>query len=247
MPGHPPTPVPLGRRFATTHWSVVLAARGPATPQSRQALAALCEGYWYPLYAYVRRSGFAAEDAQDLTQAFFARLLEKEVLNWADPLRGRFRSFLLGSLKHFLANQRRAARALKRGGGSATLSFDFSTGERRLQLEPSHELTAERVYERRWALTLLERVLAAMRDEYAAAGKQALFDELERYLDGGCRDVAYREIAARLAMSEGAVKVAAHRLRRRYRDRLRHEVAQTVGDAADVEDELRALLRAVAL
>lgn len=247
MPGKSPTPAPAQRQFATTHWSVVLAARGPATPQSRQALAALCEGYWYPLYAYVRRRGFAADDAQDLTQAFFARLLEKDVLDWADPLRGRFRSFLLGSLKHFLANHRRQARALKRGGGAAKLSLDFSTGERRLQLEPMHELTAERIYERHWALTLLRRVLAAVREEYAASGKRVLFDELERYLDSGCRDLSYREVADRLGMSEGAVKVAAHRLRRRYRDRLRDEVAQTVGDSGDVEDELRALLRAVAL
>lgn len=235
------------RRFATTRWSLVLAAGGRATAQSRLALAALCETYWQPLYAYVRRRGFTAHEAQDLTQDFFTRLLEKDVVERADRQRGRFRSFLLGSLNHFLANHRRRQRTLKRGGNAPRLSLDFSAGERHVQIEPMHELTPERVYERRWALTLLDRVLAALRQEYAAAGKGTLFDELQGHLDGGGDAGAYHEIASRLGMSEGAVKVAAHRLRRRFRDRLRAEVAQTVDNPAEVEDELRALLRAVAL
>lgn len=235
------------RRFATTRWSLVLAAGGRATAQSRLALAALCEAYWQPLYAYVRRRGFTADEAQDLTQDFFARLLEKDVVERADPRRGRFRSFLLGSLNHFLANHRRRQHTRKRGGGARLLSLDFSAGERHVQLEPMHELTPERVFERRWALTLLERVLAGLHDEYTAAGKATLFDSLRDHLDGGSDAAVYDDIAKRLGMSEGAVKVAAHRLRRRFRDRLRAEVAQTVDDSAEVEDELRALLRAVAL
>ncbi len=224
----------------------MLAAGGQATARSRQALATLCEGYWQPLYAYVRRRGFTADEAQDLTQDFFAALLEKDAVQRADPQRGRFRSFLLGSLNHFLANHRRRRRALKRGGGAAPLSLDFAAGERRIQIEPMHELTAERLYDRRWALTLLERVLDGLRAEYHAAGKAALFDELKRHLDAS-EAPTYDDSAVRLQMKPGAVKVAAHRLRRRFRDRLRAEVAQTVDDPSEIEDELRALLRAVAL
>lgn len=222
----------------------MLAAGGRATSESRRALEELCEGYWQPLYAYVRRRGFDADEAQDLTQDFFARLLEKQTLERADPRRGRFRSFLLGSLNHFLANHRRERRALKRGGGGSMLSLDFAAGERRIQIEPMHELTAERLFDRRWALTLLDRVLDGLRDEYTAAGKAKLFDELKRHLDGGAAPT-YEDSATRLQMNPGAVKVAAHRLRRRFRDRLRAEVAQTV-DTAEVEDELRWLLRSVA-
>ncbi|MBV9126332.1 MAG: sigma-70 family RNA polymerase sigma factor, partial [Planctomycetes bacterium] len=166
-------------RFATTRWSVVLAAGRCASPDSQVALTALCETYWYPLYAFVRRRGYRAEDAQDLTQEFFARLLEKGSLRAADRERGKFRSFLLSSFQHFLTQEWDRAHAQKRGGGRTLLSLDLAVGENRYHLEPAHELTPERIYERRWALVLIDRALARLRDEFAAAGKQQLFDPLK--------------------------------------------------------------------
>jgi len=235
----------MSSRFATTHWSLVLAAGRGASAEAQEALAALCRTYWYPLYAYVRRQGHQPEDAQDLTQAFFARLLEKHYLQAADPERGRFRSFLLTAFKRFLSKERDRERAQRRGGGRKLLPLDFEAGERRYGLEPANEATAEKVYEQRWALTLLDRVLARLRDEFGQAGKQKEFDCLKVYLTGEAGTPSHQEVAARLAMTEGAVKVAVHRLRRRYRDLVRDEIAQTVAGPEDVDEELRHLLAAL--
>jgi RNA polymerase sigma factor (sigma-70 family) len=233
-----------GRPFATTHWSIVLAAGHGSQPDSRAALAKLCEAYWYPLYCYVRRRGHGQDEAQDLTQGFLATLLERDSLQVADPHRGRFRSFLLGSMNHFLANQRRRQLADKRGGGRVLLSLDFQSGENRFSREPSHDQTPEKLYERRWAMTLMEQALSNLRQEYAAGGKLALFDRLSAFL-GGDKGAAYRDIAVELDMTEGAVKVAVHRLRKRCREHLRAEVAQTVADPQDIEGELRDLLAVI--
>jgi RNA polymerase sigma factor (sigma-70 family) len=231
--------------FATTHWSVVLEAGRSPRQDADQALATLCQGYWYPLYAYVRRHVRDAAEAQDLTQEFFARLLEKDLLAGATPERGRFRSFLLTAMKNFLANQWHRARAQKRGGRRPVLSLDFEAGDSRYGLEPSHDLTPERLYERKWALTLLDRVLGRLREEYSAAGKGAPFELLRPLLGGGRAVAAYADIARQLGMTEGAAKVAAHRMRKRYRILLRHELAQTVVDPADVDDEICWLFKAL--
>ena len=234
-----------GRRsFATTHWSLVLAAGHGSRPDAGAALATLCEAYWYPLYYYVRRCGYRAEEAQDLTQEFFAKLLEKGSLKVADPDRGRFRSFLLASLTHFLANEWRRASARKRGGGKPAISLDAESAETRYRREPAHDLTPEKAYERRWALLLLEKALSKLRDEYAASGKSKVFARLSGFL-AGREHVLYEKAARELDMTEGAVKVAVHRLRRRCRAILRAEVAQTVADPADVDEELRHLMAAV--
>jgi RNA polymerase sigma factor (sigma-70 family) len=234
-------------RFRTTHWATVLAAGRRSSPGARDALAALCHIYWYPLYAYVRRQGHSPTDAQDLTQAFFARLLEKNIAGKADRARGKFRSFLLASLKHFLAHEWRRARARKRGDGRVVLSLDLAAGESRYVLEPVHELTAERIYQRRWALTLLEQTLAKLRDEFATCGKLDLFEHLKTYLGGDGSTVPYRQIAADLGKTGGAVKVAVHRLRLRCHEVLRAEIAETVSDTQEVDEELRDLFEAVSL
>jgi RNA polymerase sigma-70 factor (ECF subfamily) len=233
-----------GKSFATTHWSLVLAAGRGSRPEASVALATLCETYWYPLYYYLRRRGYRAEEAQDLTQEFFATLLEKGYLKVADPERGRFRSFLLASLNHFLANEWRRRSARKRGGGKPAISLDAESAETRYRQEPAHNLTPEKAYERRWALLLLEKALSTLRDEYAASGKAKVFERLSAFLGGG-EHAAYEKAARELDMTEGAVKVAVHRLRRRCREVLRAEVAQTVADPADVDEELRRLMAAV--
>jgi RNA polymerase sigma factor (sigma-70 family) len=239
-------PAPGGvRRFATTHWSIVLAAGRRPSPFSHQALATLCETYWYPLYAHVRRRGYRAEQAQDLIQEFFARLLAENYLRVADPQRGRFRSFLLAALNHFLAKERRRARAQKRGGGRIMLSWDFLTAEGRYGAEPAHELTADKIYERRWALTLIDRALAQLREEAARSGRSEQFEQMKPYLGGDEGAVPYRELATALGMTEGAVKVAVHRMRRRCRNLLRKEIAQTVAGPQEVEEELRDLFNVV--
>jgi RNA polymerase sigma-70 factor (ECF subfamily) len=232
-------------RFASTRWSVVAAARGGESPDARAALADLCQAYWYPLYAYARRQLPRAEDAQDLTQAFFAELLEKDYLRAADPQRGKFRSFLITAFKHFLGRERERAGALKRGGGRQPLPLDFGDGERRFRHEPADPTTAESIYERRWALTLLEQALARLRQEFACAGKAAIFEALKGTLtgDGACEP--YARIGAEVGLSEVAVKTAAHRLRRRYQELLRAEVAQTLDSPEEIEDELRDLFAAV--
>jgi RNA polymerase sigma factor (sigma-70 family) len=232
-----------GAQFHQTRWSIVLAARGSDAAQARDALGKLCAAYWYPLYAFVRRQGHGAHDAEDLTQGFFARLLEKDWLGGVDRERGRFRSWLLAALKHFLANEWDKARARKRGSGHAPLSIDAAVGESRYAHEPTDNATADKLYDRRWALTLLEQVLARLRAEFSAAGKAELFEALKPTLTG--EKAPYAGIAARLGMSEGAVKVAVHRLRDRYRDLIRAEIAETVETDAEVDDELRHLLAAL--
>jgi RNA polymerase sigma-70 factor (ECF subfamily) len=231
--------------FASTHWSVVLAAGRRSLPASDQALAALCRVYWYPLYAYARRRLGDLDQAQDLTQDFFARLLERNMLAGAEPERGHFRAFLLTAFKNFLINEGDKARAAKRGGDRTFLPLDFPAGNSRYHLEPAHAWTPERLFERQWALTLLEQVLTALRAEYVADSKEELFDCLKVYLTGET-NASYGDLAPALGMSEGAIKVAAHRLRERYRALLRWEVAQTVADPAEVDDEIRRLFDALA-
>jgi RNA polymerase sigma-70 factor (ECF subfamily) len=231
--------------FASTRWSLVLAAGRGDTPEARSALAALCQIYWYPLYAYVRRAGHPADEARDLTQEFFARLLEKRYLRAADSQRGRFRSFLLTAFKRFLSKQRQRAMALKRGGGCGMMSLDFDQGERRFRLEPSTDVTPEVLYERRWALAMLDQVMARLRDRFERAGKREDFDRLKVFLTGEAAAPSYREVAAAMGTTEGAVKVAVHRLRRQFRDLVLAEIAQTVTVPEDAEDELRHLFEAI--
>ena len=226
----------------TTHWSLVLTAGGPTTPASHAALGTLCETYWYPLYAYARRVGHGVEEAEDLVQAFFVRILEKQALQHADPERGRFRSFLLTSLKHFMLNEYDRARAAKRGGGRPIESLDVSGAEGRYALEPRDEANPERLFERQWALTVLDRVEAQLRSVSMRSGKAALFEQLKDLVTGAETDIPYSEAAESLGMSEGAVRVAIHRLRRRFRDLLREEIEQTVADPAEVDDEIRFML-----
>jgi RNA polymerase sigma factor (sigma-70 family) len=241
---HGPAAQPV-RRFATTRWSVVAAAGQPDSPEAREALATLCRIYWYPLYAYARRQLPRPDDAQDLTQEFFALLLEKDYLHDADPQRGKFRSFLLTAFRRFLGKERDRARAQKRGGGRSLLPLDFQAGERQYQLEPTDHATPETLYERRWALTLLQQTLARLRHEQVNAGKEKLFEALKGTLTGDDDAEPYARIAEPLGMSEQAVKVAVHRLRRRYRELLRAEIAQTVATPEEVDDELRDLFAAV--
>jgi RNA polymerase sigma factor (sigma-70 family) len=227
------------KNFPTTLWSVVLHAGRNEPSQVRAALAQLCQAYWYPLYSFVRRRGYSPHDAEDLTQAFFAQLLEKRGLERVNPELGRFRTFLLASLKNFLSNDWDKAHARKRGGGQTIVSLDEERAEARYQLEPSHDMTPERHFERQWVMTLLDQVLGALRDEYHADGKGNLFEELKAVIIGQL--AGYADIAARLRCSEGAIKVAVHRLRHRYRELMRARIAATVGEE-DVEDELRHLL-----
>ena len=231
------------KKFATTRWSLVLAAGKAPTSDARAALSRLCGLYWYPLYAFVRRSGSNADEAADLTQAFFAQLLEKNDLSSADPNRGKFRSWLLACLRHFQVNQRVHANAQKRGGGLSELSIDATDAEGRYQVEPSHQLTAEKLYERRWTLALLDRAHEKLRAECAAEGerKLAVFTALKGALMGEA-DAPYAEVGLRLDMSEGAVKVAVHRLQKRHRALVRAEIGDTVKRPEDIAAELRELL-----
>jgi RNA polymerase sigma factor (sigma-70 family) len=229
------------RQFATTRWSLVSAAAGEDVAAARAALAELCELYWYPLYAFVRRQGHDADAASDLTQGFFARFIELESLRSARQDRGRFRSYLLGAVKHFIANERQRAAAQQRGGGAKVLSFDPQDAETRYQREPAHDLTPEHVFERRWALLLIERTLATLADEMRSRGKAKAFERLRPFLVEEASDDSYRAAGADLGLSEGAVKVLIHRLRRRFRDTLRGAIAETVASPADVDDEIRHL------
>jgi DNA-directed RNA polymerase specialized sigma24 family protein len=238
-----PAPSPGGARdFATTRWSIVLSARADH-PGASTALTTLCEAYWYPLYAYVRRQGVAPHDAQDLTQEFFARLLEKDWLRTVARERGHFRSWLLAALKHFLANEWDKLRAKKRGGGLVFISINDDSAESRYVREPADHASADRLYDRRWALILLDRVLTRLRDEFAGAGKSEQFEALKGALTG--EKTPYADAAASLGTTEGAVKVAVHRLRERYRDLIRAEIAETVATPAEVEGELRYLFAAL--
>jgi RNA polymerase sigma-70 factor (ECF subfamily) len=226
--------------FVTTHWSMVLAAGGESA-RAQDALARLCQTYWYPLYAYVRRRGHSAEDAQDLTQEFFSRLLQRNWLSNADPAKGRFRSFLLGAMNHFLSDEWDKARAQKRGGGIAPLPLQFDTAEDRFSREPADTATPEQNFERRWALTLLEQVLNHLRAEYEREGRAELFALLNPCLVGDRTAQPYAELASRLGISEGTVKAAVHRLRQRYRQMLRDEIANTIAEPNEVDEELRHL------
>jgi len=236
---------PRARRFATTRWSLVLAAGQATNVRSAEALASLCEMYWYPVYAFIRRQGCRAEDCADLTQAFFARVLEKNYFHDADPARGRFRAFLCASIRHFLSNERDRARTLKRGGTQPPISLDVETAEGTYRLEPRDDLTPEKLFDRRWALILLERVLARLRHNHVSAGKGEMFDRLKGFLTGDSTGVLYADVAKALGMTEGAVKVAVHRLRRHFRDTLIQEIAETVSDPADIDAEIEYLLKAV--
>jgi RNA polymerase sigma-70 factor (ECF subfamily) len=229
------------RRFATTSWTLVANAGRRGTAESRAALEELCRAYWFPLYAFLRRQGRSAEESQDLTQAFFARLLEKNALASADRERGRFRSFLLKSLQNFATNEWHKEQAARRGGGIRTLSLDFAAGESRCRLEAVDPLTPERHFERQWATTLLARVLERLESDCRAAGRGEQFAALKGFLAGSATRTL-SEVGEELGLSEDAAKQAVHRLRRKYRDLLRDEVARTVHSPDDVDDELRHLL-----
>lgn len=227
-------------QFGQTHWSVVLSAAGRQNPgQAAESLEKLCALYWRPLYAYIRRQGESPHDAQDLTQEFFLRLLKKDYLKAVGQGKGRFRSFLLAALKHFLSNQRDKERAQKRGGGQSPLPLDFTSEETHLSFQPADHITPEILFERRWATTLLEQALARLRQEYTGQGKQSLFEKLKATLTEGRGNSVYTDLAASLNLSQAAVKMAVHRLRQRYRKCLRVEIAQTVATTDEIEDELR--------
>jgi RNA polymerase sigma factor (sigma-70 family) len=234
--------LPRSPVFVTTHWSLVVTAGDTDTTVAHDALAKLCQAYWYPLYAYVRRRGFSPPDAEDLTQEFFARFLEHHWVGNADREKGRFRSFLLSAMNHFLANEWDKARAQKRGGGAPTLPLEFNAAETRYTHEPADKSTPEQHFEHRWAMTLLETVLNRLRAEYERDSKAELFAELHPCLIGDRTSQPYAELACTLGLTEGAVKSAVHRLRQRYRELLRDEIAQTVATPGEVEEELRHLV-----
>ena len=233
----------IPRVFATTHWSVVLAAGEIGSAPAQRALETLCAAYWYPIYVYVRRKGHGPDDAQDLTQEFFAQLIAKEQLRLADRNKGRFRTFLLAMLDFFLAREWSRAHRQKRGGQFRFVSLDQQTPEERYRLEPADSDTPEKKFLRQWALTVLKQAMIALEIECAVEGKGALFQEVKNLLSGERDGAAYADIARRLATTDGAVRVAVHRLRQRYGELLRAEIAETVGTAEEVEEELRFLLR----
>ncbi len=230
--------------FATTHWSVVLEAQGES-PAAREALETLCRIYWRPLYAFVRRQGCGHEEAQDLTQGFFASLFERESLNAVRKEKGRLRSYLLKALKYFLADEQRRAMAIKRGKGQGLIPLDELHAEGRTEMEPADPVTAEMIYERRWASTLLEHVLSRLKDEYRTAGNATLFDLLKQLLPDEPGAPSQAEIAAQLGMTENAIRQAFYRFRQHYQSLLREEIAQTVATPGDIEDELRHLIAVV--
>jgi DNA-directed RNA polymerase specialized sigma24 family protein len=231
--------------FLSTHWSVVLRAGRAGDTDARDALAFLCQRYWYPLYVFVRKKGIGRERAEDVTQGFFARLIEKQALERADPSRGRFRVFLLASLRNYLSNEWDQAHAQKRRADTPHLSLDVEAGETKLRFEPAHELTPERIFERAWAVQLLELVVSRLRKEFTDKGKGAEFDVLQPFLAGRHVDASYEQTAAALGWSLAAVRQAAHRLRKRYRAVLRAEVAATVAGEDEIDDEIRGLFEAL--
>jgi RNA polymerase sigma factor (sigma-70 family) len=230
--------------FTTTHWSMVLESQGES-PAAHEALEKLCRVYWRPIYSFVRRQGAGPEEAQDLTQGFFALLLERRDLRTVRKEKGRLRSYLLSALKHFLADEHRRAMAIKRGKGQQLISLEELRADQSTDMEPTDTLTAERIYERRWASTVLERVLTLLQDEYAAIGKAELFDSLTQLLANELGTPSQADIAARFGMTENAVTQAFHRFRRRYQLLLRQEIAHTVATPGDIEDELRYLIAVV--
>ncbi len=231
--------------FTTTNWSLVLSAADSSSAGGQAALERLCRGYWYPLYAYVRRRCHRPEDAQDLTQEFFARLLGRHYLRHADRERGKFRTFLLTSLQRFLVNEWKKGGAQKRGGGAPAISWDTEAGEMRYQAERADASTPEKLFEKQWAVTMLEHVLARLREEFTARGKAEQFERLKVLLWGEQGSPPYAEVAAQLRLSEGALKVAVHRLRQRYRELLRAEITHTVATPEEVDDELRHLIAVI--
>jgi RNA polymerase sigma-70 factor (ECF subfamily) len=232
-------------RFPTTQWSRVITAANRDASEAGEALSSLCQAYWYPIYAYIRHRGYTLEQARDLTQDFFAYVLERDLFAKADPARGRFRAFLRAVCARHLTARRDRENAAKRGGGRSFVSIDLLDAERRYTNEPAHELTPERIFDRTWALTLLDRVVERLRGEYDDAGRAAKFEELITLLTRDPGTGAYSDIAERLGTTEGNVRVAVHRLRRRYGLLLREEIAATVGDAAQVEDEIHTLFAAL--
>jgi RNA polymerase sigma-70 factor (ECF subfamily) len=243
-PDSSPT-VGSAQSFATTHWSVVLAAKQGDASQATAALEKLCRTYWYPLYAFLRREGRSPHDAQDLTQEFFARLLQGKFLEKVGPQKGKFRSFLLAALKHFLCDEWDKARAEKRGGGQTFISLDDHNAEALYLLEPDAAAPAEQIFEQRWALTLLAQALARLRAEFTAAGKLREFDHLKIFLSTLTDDGAYDAVAVKLELAVDTVAVKVHRLRQRYGELIRAEIAQTVASPADIEEELRHLFNVV--
>ena len=230
-----------GVAFTTTHWSVVLEAQGES-PAAHEALEKLCRTYWRPIFAFLRRQGIPPEEAEDVTQGFFAELLERRSLRGVRKEKGRLRSFLLGGLKYFLANEQRRAMAVKRGNGQRPIPLEEFRVDHGIELEPADLMTAEMIYERRWALTVLERVLSRLKDEYHAAGNDALFDSIKELLPDEPGAPSQAEFAARLGMTENAVRQAFYRFRQRYQLLLREEIANTVATPGDIEDELRHLI-----
>jgi RNA polymerase sigma-70 factor (ECF subfamily) len=227
--------------FVTTHWSVVLSAQDPHSSRSRDALEALCRTYWYPLYSYARRGGHSPPDAEDLTQGFFARLLEKDYLKAAARDKGRFRTFLLVALKRYLANEWDRQHAQKRGGFAPVVPIDQDLAESRFASESAHNLPADLLFDRQWAMTLLDRTMTQLQQEYVASGRAQLFDYLRNCLTKDESALPYSEIAGRLKLTESAVKMAVHRVRARYREILQHEIAQTVSAPEEIEEEIRHL------
>ena len=237
---------PKAQWFTTTHWSVVLAAGQESSSLAEAALEKLCRTYWYPLYAYVRRQGHSPHDAQDLTQGFFARLLEKNWVGAADREKGKFRSFLLSLLNHYLGDERDRASAVKRGGGKPLISLDEQTAENLFLQEPASALSPEKEFEKRWAAAVLQQAMTRLREEFERAGKGRTFDDLKLFLEGEASSGDYAAIAAGLGMSANAIAVTVHRLRQRYRELVRIEVANTVGSPNEVEEEMRYLFSVLA-
>ena len=231
--------------FATPHWTVVLAAGDEQSQQADEALEKLCQTYWYPLYVFIRRSGWSQHDAEDLTQEFFKRLLSKRYLSAVDRTKGKFRSFLLTAFQHFVSNHRRDAHAQKRGGNCTFISLNDESAEQHYIQSATAELSAEKLFEQQWAITLLEQVVARLGQEFADANKAALFTEIKIFLTGDRRLVSYVELAAKLNTTEAALKMAVSRMRQRYGELLRAEIASTVSTPEEVEDELRALFAAL--
>ena len=244
MAGSDRTAESHSRRFPTTSWTIVAAA-GRHSSGSADALSTLCAAYWPPVYAFIRRKGYSPEESEDLCQAFFTRVLDRGTLGEARRERGKFRSFLLASVTHFLANEWDRSQAQKRGGDCVTLSFDFEAGEERYHREPYHQLTPEALFERQWAMALLDRVLGRQREEHARRGQAAQFDLLKAFLTGDQDRGSTREVTAQLDMSDAAVRTAVHRLRRRYAELVREEIAATVADPEEVDGEIRFLLAAL--
>lgn len=233
------------RVFATTSWTRVISATQEEASERDAALAELCEIYWFPLYTFVRRKGYSRDDAEEITQSFFADILERKGLQKADANRGKFRTFLLTALSHFIANWNRDRAALKRGGGQAPFAMDFVEADERFTHHPADDRTPEKSFERAWAMELLASAMAAVEDQYREAGREAIFAELKSSLTG-TREETLEELGKRLGMREGAVKVALHRLRQRYGDQLRLQIARTLADPRAVDEELRSLFQALA-